>query len=45
MFIDFTERGRKGGREKNIKVTEKHRLVASHTHPNQESNPKPRYVP
>ena len=26
-------------------VREKHQLVATHTHPNQEPNPQPRHVP
>ena len=39
VFIDFRERGREGEREWNISVREKHLLVASHTHPDQGSNP------
>ena len=35
MLIDFRERGR----ERNVDVREKHWLVASHTHPDRESNP------
>ena len=39
MFIDFRERGRERERERqNIDVKEKHWLVASCTHPDQESN-------
>ena len=38
MFIDFTKR--KGEREKNIYVREKHRSVASHLHRNQGWNPQ-----
>ena len=42
----FLERGR--GREKeerNIDMRDKHHLVASHMHPDQESNLQPRHVP
>ena len=38
-------RERKGKRERDLDVREKHRLVASHMHSNQESNPQLRYVP
>ena len=36
MFIDFRERKEE---------REKHQLIASPMHPNQGSNPQPRYVP
>lgn len=40
MFIDFWRE-----RQRNTDVREKHRSAASHTHLDQESNPKPSYVP
>ena len=40
MFIKFRGRKGEGGRER-----ENHRLVAFHRHPDQGSNPPPRYVP
>ena len=46
-YVYWFKRGREGGREKerSIDVWEKHQSVASHTCPNQELNPQPRYVP
>ena len=39
------EKGRKEERERHIDVREQHWSVASHTHPDQESNPQLRFVP
>ena len=39
------EEGRKEERERHIDVREQHWSVASHTHPDQESNPQLRFVP
>ena len=39
MIIDFRERGREEERERNMDVREKHRSVASPTHPNWVPNP------
>ena len=41
----FRERRRKGEREGNIDLREKHCLVASCMHPDWEPNPQPRHVP
>ena len=42
----FRERGREEEkRERNINVYDKHRLVASHMHPDQGPNPQSRHVP
>ena len=38
------ESKRERERERNIDVREKHPSVASHRHPDRESNPQPRYV-
>ena len=46
MLTDFREgEGRERERDRNIDVREKHRLVASCTHPNQGLNSRPRHVP
>ena len=42
MLVDFREKGKEGGRERE---REKHRLVASRTHPDWGLDLKPRYVP
>ena len=39
------QRERERKRERKVDVRDKHQLVASCTHPNQGSNPQPRYVP
>ena len=41
LFLDSGE-GKEKERERNINVREKHQLVASPMHPNQETNPQPR---
>ena len=51
MLINFRERGREGGtererkRERDIDVRENHLSVVSCTHPNWGLNPPPGYVP
>ena len=43
LFLERRE-GREEKRERNTDVWEKHRLVASHTHPDWRLNPQPRHV-
>ena len=44
MYV-LIERGRRREREKNIDMTEKHRLVASHTHLTKEQTHNPGTIP
>ena len=44
LFLERGE-GREKEKERNIDVREKHRSVASHTHPDQGPNAQPRRVP